>query len=154
MAEQTTSSIVIDAAPADVMAVIADFPAYPEWAEQVKTVTVLSEDGDGWAYLVLIARTSHNRHAVTVVRTGISMNIAPRGYIVPRADGRILVGATVEDAGFDKSVTEAGIDFLLEHALEIAPSLVNLSIAEKWAGLRPASADGLPVWEWRSVRKR
>ena len=49
MAEQTSSSITIDAPPADVMAVIADFESYPEWAEQVKTVTVLSEDGDGWA---------------------------------------------------------------------------------------------------------
>lgn len=70
---------------------------------------------------------------------------SPRGYIVPRMDGRILTGATVEDAGFDKSVTEAGIDFLLEHALEIAPSLVNLEIIEKWSGLRPFAADGLPV---------
>jgi glycine/D-amino acid oxidase-like deaminating enzyme len=43
----------------------------------------------------------------------------PRGYIVPRADGRILVGATVEDVGFDKSVTESGTEILLETALEI-----------------------------------
>ena len=70
---------------------------------------------------------------------------SPRGYLVPRADGRILAGATVEDAGFDKSVTPAGIEFLQENALEIAPSLVNLEIAEKWAGLRPLAADGLPI---------
>ncbi len=70
---------------------------------------------------------------------------SPRGYLVPRLDGRILIGATVEDAGFDKQTTDAGINFLRENALEIAPSLVNLSIAEKWAGLRPFAADGLPI---------
>lgn len=70
---------------------------------------------------------------------------SPRGYLVPRLDGRILIGATVEDAGFDKSVTAAGTEFLTEIALEIAPSLVNLNIAEKWVGLRPFAADGLPI---------
>lgn len=70
---------------------------------------------------------------------------SPRGYLVPRADGRILVGATVEDVGFDKSVTSGGIDLLLENAFEIAPQLVNLEGREKWAGLRPRSADGLPI---------
>jgi glycine oxidase ThiO len=70
---------------------------------------------------------------------------SPRGYLVPRLDGRILAGATVEDVGFDKSVTGAGIDFLHEHALEIAPSLANLEINDKWSGLRPLAADGMPV---------
>ena len=70
---------------------------------------------------------------------------SPRGYLVPRINGRILVGATVEDAGFDKNTTPDGVAFLRENALEIAPSLVNLEIAEKWAGLRPFAADGLPV---------
>lgn len=70
---------------------------------------------------------------------------SPRGYLVPRLDGRILIGATVEDVGFDKEITDAGISFLRENALEIAPSLVNLNIAEKWVGLRPFAADGLPV---------
>ena len=70
---------------------------------------------------------------------------SPRGYLVPRADGRILAGATVEDAGFDKSVTEAGRELLRDHALEIAPSLENLEIYESWTGLRPFAPDGLPV---------
>lgn len=69
----------------------------------------------------------------------------PRGYIVPRADGRILSGATVEDVGFDKSLTESGVEFLRQNALEISPSLGNLEIYEKWAGLRPRAADGLPI---------
>jgi glycine oxidase len=70
---------------------------------------------------------------------------SPRGYLVPRADGRVLAGATVEDAGFDKETTGAGIDFLKEMAAELAPSLDSLEISEKWAGLRPFAADGLPV---------
>jgi ribosome-associated toxin RatA of RatAB toxin-antitoxin module len=49
MAEQTTSSIVVDAAPASVMAVIADFPAYPAWAKGVKTADVRSTNADGSA---------------------------------------------------------------------------------------------------------
>jgi glycine oxidase len=68
-----------------------------------------------------------------------------RGYIVPRADGRLLVGATVEDAGFDKETTDAGIEFLRETAGDISPSLGSLEISERWAGLRPFAADALPV---------
>lgn len=49
MADGTESSIVIAAPPADVLDVIADFEAYPEWATEVKRVSVLSEEGDGWA---------------------------------------------------------------------------------------------------------
>jgi glycine oxidase len=70
---------------------------------------------------------------------------SPRGYLVPRADGRVLIGATVEDAGFEKATTAAGIEFLRENAAEIAPSLINLEIAEKWAGLRPMAPDALPI---------
>lgn len=68
-----------------------------------------------------------------------------RGYIVPRKDGRVLVGATVEDVGFDKSVTDAGVKFLTEVGYEIAPAIANLKIAESWAGLRPFVEDGLPI---------
>ncbi len=70
---------------------------------------------------------------------------SPRGYLVPRLDGRILCGATVEEVGFDVGTTAAGIAFLRANALEIAPSLVNLKVTDKWAGLRPCAADGLPV---------
>jgi glycine oxidase len=70
---------------------------------------------------------------------------SPRGYIVPRADGRILAGATVEDAGFDKQTTEAGIEYLRGTAGEISPSLGSFGISESWAGLRPFAADTLPV---------
>ena len=49
MADRTESSIVVDASPGEVLDVIADFEAYPAWAGEVKNVTVLAEDGDGWA---------------------------------------------------------------------------------------------------------
>ena len=55
MAEQTTSSIVIDAAPADIMGVIGDFPAYPEWAKGVITAEVVKDGDDGWAEQVFFA---------------------------------------------------------------------------------------------------
>ncbi len=51
----------------------------------------------------------------------------------------------MEDVGFDKNVTEAGISQLRYAALEIAPGLASLEISGQWAGLRPFAADGLPV---------
>ena len=68
-----------------------------------------------------------------------------RGYIVPRVDGRILVGSTSENAGFDKSVTESAATHLREIAFEIAPGISSLPVAHQWAGLRPFAADGLPI---------
>jgi glycine oxidase len=71
---------------------------------------------------------------------------SPRGYIVPRLDGRLLAGSTTEHAGFDKSVTGGGIHSITSHAIEIAPIVGSLPLVEAWAGLRPrAVADSLPV---------
>ena len=70
---------------------------------------------------------------------------SPRGYIVPRSDGRILTGSTTEHAGFAKQVTLDGLRQITAHALEIAPVLAELPMIEAWAGLRPRAADGLPV---------
>jgi glycine oxidase len=66
-------------------------------------------------------------------------------YLVPRNDGRILVGATVEYVGFDKHVTASGLEQLLSGALELAPGLASARVEETWAGLRPASPDHLPI---------
>src|SRR5258708_24073065 len=66
-------------------------------------------------------------------------------YLVPRNDGRILAGATVEHAGFDKRVTAGGIERILAAAIDLAPGLANPCIEETWAGLRPASPDHLPI---------
>ncbi len=66
-------------------------------------------------------------------------------YLVPRNDGRILAGATVEYVGFDKRVTAGGIEKVLTAAIELAPGLKDARIEETWAGLRPDSADHLPI---------
>jgi glycine oxidase len=66
-------------------------------------------------------------------------------YLVPRNDGRILAGATVEHVGFDKRATAGGIGKILSAAIELAPGLANARIEETWAGLRPDSPDHLPI---------
>ncbi|MFT3743656.1 MAG: glycine oxidase ThiO [Pyrinomonadaceae bacterium] len=70
---------------------------------------------------------------------------SPRGYIVPRADGRILAGSTTEMVGFDRAVTETASRHLREMASEIAPSTAGLPISDHWSGLRPVAADKMPV---------
>jgi glycine oxidase len=70
---------------------------------------------------------------------------SPRGYLVPRLDGRLLAGSTTEHAGFDKSVTGSGIYSMTKHALEMAPLVGELPLADAWAGLRPRAEDDLPV---------
>jgi glycine oxidase len=65
-------------------------------------------------------------------------------YVVPRGDGRVLIGSTEEDAGFDKHTTAQAIRALLDFALDLAPVLADASIERTWAGLRPGSPDGMP----------
>jgi glycine oxidase len=68
----------------------------------------------------------------------------PGAYLVPRGDGRLLVGATVESAGFDERVTAEGMHELLHAAITAAPSLGSFAVTESWSGLRPGTPDGLP----------
>lgn len=70
---------------------------------------------------------------------------SPRGYIVPRLDGRLLAGSTTEHAGFDKRVTGDGLQAIMAQALEIAPAIGGLPLVETWAGLRPRAEDDWPV---------
>jgi glycine oxidase len=66
-------------------------------------------------------------------------------YLVPRNDGRILAGATVEYVGFDKNVTAGALEKILCAALELVPDLAHARVDETWAGLRPDSPDHLPI---------
>jgi glycine oxidase len=68
-----------------------------------------------------------------------------RIYLVPRNDGRILAGATVEYAGFDRAVTAAGIHANLSGAIELVPVLGQARVEETWAGLRPDTPDHMPI---------
>jgi glycine oxidase len=65
-------------------------------------------------------------------------------YLVPRAEGRVLVGSTEEYAGFHKQTTAAGVHGLLELATRLVPDLARAAVEKTWAGLRPGSRDGMP----------
>ena len=66
-------------------------------------------------------------------------------YLVPRGAGRILIGSTVEEAGFDKSVDPEAIRRLQRLAAHFIPGLDNAAVIDSWAGLRPGTPDGLPI---------
>jgi glycine oxidase len=66
-------------------------------------------------------------------------------YLVPRSDGRIVIGSTLEDAGFNKRTDVNTIQRLLHAARELMPSFANSKVHEDWAGLRPGTPDNLPI---------
>ncbi|MDE0399981.1 MAG: glycine oxidase ThiO [Candidatus Poribacteria bacterium] len=66
-------------------------------------------------------------------------------YLVPRADGRLIVGATSEEMGFDTRLTVGGVFELLRGAWEAVPGVYELPILETWTGLRPGSRDNAPI---------
>ena len=69
----------------------------------------------------------------------------PGIYLVPRRDGRLLLGATVEEKGFDETITAGGLLTLLEAAWRLLPGLEELPLAETWVGFRPTSRDDAPI---------
>ncbi len=70
---------------------------------------------------------------------------SPQAYLIPRSDGRLLVGATVEEAGFDKRTHPETIQRLHRAALKLVPKLKDARILDAWAGLRPGTPDALPI---------
>jgi glycine oxidase len=70
---------------------------------------------------------------------------SPEVYLVPRTDGRILIGSTVEDVGYDKRIDPSTIQRLHEAAIRLVPALAQAKILEDWAGLRPCTPDNLPI---------
>lgn len=73
------------------------------------------------------------------------MVVSERVYLVPRADGRLVVGATVEERGFDTSVTAGGVLELLREAYRAVPEVSELELVEAVAGLRPGTPDNVPL---------
>jgi glycine oxidase len=69
----------------------------------------------------------------------------PEAYLAPKSSGRLLVGATSEEMGFDTTVTAGALYDLLEGAWEVVPGIYDLTVRDTWAGLRPASRDHAPV---------
>lgn len=68
-----------------------------------------------------------------------------RVYLVPRPDGRLIVGATTEERGFDATVTAGGVHELLREAYRLLPDVAEMELAESMAGLRPGTPDNLPL---------
>ncbi|MCP4868799.1 MAG: glycine oxidase ThiO [Proteobacteria bacterium] len=68
-----------------------------------------------------------------------------RGYIVPRRDGRVLTGSTLEFVGFRKAVTASGLREMLDLGMEIAPAMAEAELIESWSGFRPYTDDHLPI---------
>ena len=88
--------------------------------------------------LELRVRRGAQRPATRVIRT-------PRCYVVTRSDGRVVLGATIEEQGFDTAVTADGVFRLLEAAYEVLPDVAELELVRARAGLRPVTPDNRPV---------
>jgi glycine/D-amino acid oxidase-like deaminating enzyme len=91
---------------------------------------------------------------MVAVVDGPSLRHVIRGeevYLVPRSDGRIVIGSTLEDAGYEKRTDVDTIQWLLHAARELVPSLARAKIHEDWAGLRPGTPDHLPLLGETSV---
>ncbi|UUY10146.1 glycine oxidase ThiO [Pseudomonas sp. J452] len=73
-----------------------------------------------------------------------AMVLAKGRYAIPRKDGHILIGSTLEHAGFDKTPTEVALASLKTSAQELLPALTDAEVVGHWAGLRPGSPEGIP----------
>jgi glycine oxidase len=73
-----------------------------------------------------------------------SMILAKGRYAIPRRDGHILIGSTLEHEGFDKTPTEHALESLKASAVELIPALADAQVVGHWAGLRPGSPEGIP----------
>jgi len=120
--------------------------------EKISAKTVIVAAGaysGGIDWLARYAPTRPVRGQMLALRSrGLTLHRvvrSERGYLVPRRDGRIIAGSTLEEAGFDKHVTPSGMRKILDAALELVPGLADAEIIETWAGLRPGTPDDLPV---------
>lgn len=105
------------------------------WAGQIPPYSMPLRPVKGQMLSLAMPTRNLLRH---VIRT-------PEVYLVPRSDGRLLIGATLEEAGYDKHVDDDTIHRLHRAALSVVPALANARILEDWAGLRPATPDALPI---------
>lgn len=106
------------------------------WASDLSPIPITPRKGQ-----LLLACHPHlyaDQHLTAAVRT-------PHLYLIPRAEQHVLIGATVEDAGFDKLVDPAIIQSLHEKAADLWPPARDAQVVDAWSGLRPASPDSLPV---------
>jgi glycine oxidase len=100
-----------------------------EWGAQLPVKPVRGQ--------IVLYKTAPGRLRHMLYRDGL--------YIIPRDDGHVLVGSTLEDVGFDKRVTAAARESLTQGAVELLPWLKDTPIVGHWAGLRPGSTDNIPI---------
>ena len=105
------------------------------WSGQIEPRPFPTRPVKGQMLCVAMPTRNLVRHAI---RT-------PDVYLVPRSDGRLLIGATLEEAGYDKHVDADTIHRLHRAALSVVPALTEARILEDWAGLRPGTPDALPI---------
>jgi glycine oxidase len=105
------------------------------WASQVEPIRFPTRPVKGQMLCVIMPEKELIRH---VIRTSDV-------YLIPRTDGRMLVGATVEDVGFDKRTVPETMQKLNRAAIDLVPDLAEARFLEAWAGLRPGTPDRLPI---------
>ena len=105
------------------------------WAGQIGLHGIPTRPVKGQMLCVAMPRKEFVRH---VVRT-------PDVYLIPRSDGRMVIGATSEESGFDKQMVPETIQKLRQSAIEMVPEFADAPILETWAGLRPGTPDKLPI---------
>jgi glycine oxidase len=105
------------------------------WSGQISPLRLPTRPVKGQMLCLIMQPRNLLKH---VIRT-------PDVYLIPRSDGRLLVGATVEEAGFDKRTDLPTIQRLHRAALQLVPKLADARILEDWAGLRPGTPDALPI---------
>jgi glycine oxidase len=106
------------------------------WASDISGIPITPRKGQ--VLLVEHPDLYADQHLTAIVRT-------PHVYLAPRAGQRVLIGATVEHAGYDKNIDPSAIAALHSAAAEVWPPILHARIVDTWSGLRPASADSLPV---------
>jgi glycine oxidase len=105
------------------------------WATQVEPIHFPTRPVKGQMLCVIMPEKELIRH---VIRTSDV-------YLIPRTDGRMLIGSTVEDVGFDKRTIPDTIEKLNRAAIDLVPALAEARFLEAWAGLRPGTPDRLPI---------
>ncbi len=109
------------------------------WAPQIAPINIPTVPARGHMLSVRAADAAPAAPLLAHVVRG------PDCYIVPRSDGRLVIGSTLEPAGFDKTVDARRIQRLRQAAEKIVPGIAQLKLHEAWTGLRPATPDGLPI---------
>jgi len=108
------------------------------WMRDLLPVPIIPHKGQSMS----LKPINNNAHAPPLLNRVL---FAQDTYIVPKADGRIIIGATVEPGSFDTSVTSGGMMHVMTAATGLIPALRHYQIDEMWAGLRPTTPDKAPI---------